>query len=392
MSDSDTTDHDRDAGADPEANFVTSEKPIRIDAGEGVRLTDDDGTEYLDCGASYACTPLGHSHPAVVGAAREQLERLTFVQASYPVDARDRAYAALSAAAPGDLSKVWLCNSGTEANEAALKFARAATGNSEIVATTRGFHGRTMGALATTWKDEYKEPFEPLAGGVEFVPYGDAAELRATVGEETAAVIMEPIQGEGGINEPPEGYLEAAREATAEAGAALIFDEVQTGVGRTGALWNCEKRGVTPDVLTTAKGVANGLPAGATLCADWIAADSGSHNATFSGGPVVAAALDATVSTVVEEEWPAHADEVGRYLRERLRETVGEEVREVRGEGLLVGVEVKRGANGIARDLALEHEILALPAGRTVVRFLPPLLFDESDADEVAEAMAEVMG
>jgi acetylornithine/LysW-gamma-L-lysine aminotransferase len=393
MRDTDTTDRDLDAGtaADPEANFVTSEKPIRIERGDGVFLTADDGTEYLDCGASYACAPLGHSHPEVVGAAREQLERLTFVQASYPVDARDRAYAALSAAAPGDLSKVWLCNSGTEANEAALKFARSATGNSKIVATTRGFHGRTMGALATTWKDEYKDPFEPLIGDVSFVPYGDGEELRDAVDGETAAVIMEPIQGEGGVNEPPAGYLAAAREATADAGAALIFDEVQTGVGRTGALWNCEKRGVTPDVMTTAKGLANGLPAGATLCADWIAAESGSHNATFSGGPVVAAALDATVSTVVEEEWPAHAEEVGAYLRERLDEAVGEEVREVRGEGLLVGVEVKRGANGIARDLALDHGILALPAGRTVVRFLPPLLFEASHADAVADAMAEVL-
>jgi acetylornithine/LysW-gamma-L-lysine aminotransferase len=375
-----------------DANFVTSEKPIRLESGEGVYLTSERGTEYLDCGASYACTPLGHSHPGVTEAAREQLASLTFAQASYPVDSRDRAYATLAAAAPGDIGKVWLCNSGTEANEAGLKFARSATGRSKLVATTRGFHGRTMGALATTWKSAYKEPYEPLIGDVEFVPYGDEAELREAIDGETAGVIMEPIQGEGGINEPPAGYLEAAREETEEAGAALIFDEVQTGVGRTGELWNCEKRDVTPDMLTTAKGLANGLPVGATLCADWVAEGAASHNATFSGGPVVSAALDATVSTVVEEEWPAHAESVGKYLRESLREELGDDVREVRGEGLMVGVEVKRGANGMTRDLALDHGILALPAGRTVVRFLPPLVLEERHADDIVSAMAEVVG
>ncbi len=375
-----------------DANFVTSEKPIRLESGDGVYLTSERGTEYLDCGASYACTPLGHSHPDVESAAKEQLEALTFAQASYPVDARDDAYAALAAAAPGDIDKVWLCNSGTESNEAALKFARSATGRSKLIATTRGFHGRTMGALTTTWKDAYKDPYEPLIGDVEFVPYGEEEELREAVDDETAGVIMEPIQGEGGIHAPPEGYLEAARDATAEAGAALIFDEVQTGMGRTGELWNCEKRGVTPDMLTTAKGLANGLPVGATLCADWVAEGAASHNATFSGGPVISAALSATVSTIVEEGWHNHAEEVGQYLREELRAEIGDSVREVRGQGLMVGVEVKRGANGMTRDLALEHQILALPAGRTVVRFLPPLVLEEEHADDIVAAMAEVVG
>ena len=373
-------------------SFLHSEKPIRLERGEGVHVYDDEGTEYLDCGASYACTPLGHSHPTVVEAARDQLERLTFVQASYPVDARDRAYAALAAAAPGDLENVWLCNSGTEANEAALKFARSATGNSKIVATMQGFHGRTMGALATTWTREYREPFEPLIGDVEFVPYGDGEALADAVDGETAAVILEPIQGEGGINLPPTDYLAAAREHTADASAALILDEVQTGMGRTGALWACERAGVVPDVLTTAKGLANGLPAGAALCADWIAEDPGSHNSTFSGGPVVSAALDATVSTLVEEEWPAHAAEVGEYLRSSLESELGDAVREVRGEGQLVGVELKRGANRAARDLALDHRLLALPAGRTVLRLLPPLVLDREDADRIVAALAEVVG
>ena len=375
-----------------EHNFVHSEKPINIERGEGVHLYGQDGTEYVDVGASFACTPLGHCHPAVVDAVAEQAGRLTFVQASYPVEARERAYDVLAAAAPGDLGNVWLCNSGTEANEAALKFARSATGDSKIVATMQGFHGRTMGALATTWTKKYREPFEPLIGDVEFVPYGDADALAEAVDDETAAVIVEPIQGEGGINVPPEGYLQSARELTEDAGAALIFDEVQTGVGRTGTMWASEPSGVVPDVLTSAKGLANGLPVGAALCADWIAEGAASHNSTFSGGPVISAALDATVSTVIEEAWPAHADEVGAYLRAELEDALGDSVREVRGEGLLVGVELKGGANAAARDLALDHGVLALPAGRTVLRFLPPLLFEDGHADAVVDAMAAVVG
>jgi acetylornithine/LysW-gamma-L-lysine aminotransferase len=374
------------------SGFVHSEKPIRLESGEGVHLYGESGNEYFDCGASYACTPLGHSHPRVTEAASEQLERLTFVQASYPVEARERANAVLEAAAPDGLESVWLCNSGTEANEAALKFARSATGKSKIVATMQGFHGRTMGALATTWQSEYRDPYEPLIGDVEFVPYGDGEALADAVDDETAAVILEPVQGEGGINRPPEGYLAAAREQTEKTGAALVLDEVQTGMGRTGELWACEHDGVVPDVLTTAKGLANGLPAGTALCADWIADNHGSHNATFSGGPVVSAAIDATLSTLLEEEIPAHAGEVGNYLETELRAAVGEDVREIRGEGLMVGIEVKRGANRVLRDLALEHNILALPAGRSVVRLLPPLVMDESDADRVVDALATVLG
>ena len=374
------------------SGFVHSEKPVRLERGEGVHLYDKDGTEYLDCGASYACTPLGHSHPAVTEAAREQLERLTFVQASYPVKARERANAALEAAAPAELANVWLCNSGTEANEAALKFARSATEKSKIVATMQGFHGRTMGALATTWNSEYRNPYEPLIGDVEFVPYGDSEALADAIDDETAALILEPIQGEGGVNRPPEGYLAAAREHTERAGAALILDEVQTGMGRTGKLWACEHEGVTPDILTTAKGLANGLPAGTALCADWIAESHGSHNSTFSGGPVVSAAIDTTLSTLVEEEVPPHAGNMGDYFESELRAAVGDDVREIRGMGLMVGIEVKRGANGILRDLALDHSILALPAGRSVVRLLPPLVMDKKDADQVIDALATVLG
>ncbi len=374
------------------SGFVFNEKPIQIEEGDGPYVYDDSGTEYLDMGASYACVPLGHGHEAVDSAAKSQIDRLTYVQASYPNSARTELYGTLAETAPDPIDKVWLCNSGTEANEAALKFARSATGNSKLIAAMQSFHGRTMGALATTWKDKYKKPYEPLAGDVEFVPYDDPDALREAVDDETAGVIVEPVQGEGGINPATTEYLEAAREATEEAGAALIFDEVQTGMGRTGSLWACEQTGVVPDMITSAKGLANGFPMGATLCRDWIAEDYGSHASTFSGGPVVSAAANATVRTIVDEGVPEHAESVGNYLQERLEDELGDDVREVRGEGLMVGVEVKRGAMRYLRELAMNHQVLALPAGRTVVRLLPPLTIEEEHADEVVEAVAEVIG
>jgi len=371
------------------SGFVFSEKPIEIVSGEGPYLYDDDGREYLDMGASYACVPLGHGHEAVDRAVREQLDELTFVQASYPVAARTALYDLLAETAPGDAGNVWLCNSGAEANEAALKFARAATGRSKIVATMQGFHGRTMGALATTWKDKYKRPYEPLIGDVEFVPYNDPAAMADAVDEETAAVIVEPIQGEGGINPGTREFLQTARVETATSGAALVMDEVQTGLGRTGRLWASDRVDVVPDMLTAAKGLGNGLPIGATLCRDWVAEAHGSHGSTFSGGPVVSAAAGATVSTLLEAELPARAADVGAYLRDRLAEL--ENARAVRGEGLMIGIEVGRGANGILRELALEHGLLALPAGRTVVRLLPPLTITREHADRAVAALAAVI-
>jgi acetylornithine/LysW-gamma-L-lysine aminotransferase len=376
------------------SGFVFSEKPIQIERGEGPYLYTDDGTEYLDFGASYAVAALGHAHPRVTEAVQEQVAKLLYVQASYPNSTRTELYEKLAALGTRSLDKVWLCNSGTEANEAAMKFARNATGRSKIIATRRGFHGRTMGALAMTWKEKYKEPFEPLAGGIEFVTYGDEEELEGAVDDDTAAVFLEPVQGEGGIHPASAEYLQAARDYTEDAGAALVFDEIQTGVGRTGTLWACEHAGVVPDMLTAAKGIANGLPLGATLCADWVADADPEHGSTFSGGPVVCAAANATLDTIVEEDIPGHAAQVGEYLISEIEAATEEHdlpIREVRGLGLMIGIEVKRGSNRLLRDLALNEQILALPAGRTVLRLLPPLTIEEEHADRLVEALVEVM-
>ena len=373
------------------SGFVFSEKPIEIDRGEGAYLYDTKGNEYLDFGASYACTPVGHCHPDVVDATTEQLEKLFYVQASYPHAARTALYERLADSAPVDIDNVWLCNSGTEANEAALKFARHATGRSKIIATKRGFHGRTMGSLAATWKDKYKEGFGPLAGDFEFVEYGDREAMAEAIDDDTAAVIIEPLQGEGGINPVPKAYLQSVRVETATSGAALILDEIQTGLGRTGELWAADKYDVVPDVLTTAKGLASGLPMGATLCRDWIAEDSGNHGSTFSGGPVVSAAAGATLEVLERESLPAHAAEIGEYIRTEIDSRLGDDVREVRGHGLMIGIEVKRGSNRLLRDLALNHDILALPAGRTVLRLLPPLTIERKHADAFVDALEAVL-
>lgn len=373
------------------SGFVYSEKPIEIVEGNGPYLYDDNGTEYLDMGASYACVPLGHGHDRVTDAITTQLSDLTYVQGSYPVAVRSQLYETLGHVAPGDIGKVWLCNSGTEANESALKFARAATGDTKIIATVQGFHGRTMGALSATWKDKYRDPYKPLLENVDFVQYGDADAMAKAVDDDTAAVIVEPIQGEGGINPASTNFMKMIRELTTEAGAALILDEIQTGLGRTGKFWACEHVDVVPDILTTAKGLGNGLPIGATMCRDWIAEEYGDHASTFSGNPLISAAAEATISTIIDENFPAHAAEIGTYLQKQLEIDVGDRVRDIRGEGLMVGIEVKRGANRILQELAIDYHILALPAGRTVIRLLPPLIVNKNHADHVVDALSEII-
>ena len=372
------------------SEFVFSRKPIEIAGGDGVYLTDTNGTKYLDAGASYACTPVGHCHPTVVDAVTAQAETLLYVQGSYPTAPRDELVDTLASLAPDGCSKVWLCNSGTEANEAALKFARSATGKTKIVAAMRGFHGRTMGALSATWKAAYRTPFEPLVEPVEFVPYNDEEALEEAVDDDTAAVILEPIQGEGGVYPGTESYLQTARECTQETGAALIFDEIQTGIGRTGTFWAAEQYGISPDILTSAKGIASGLPLGAVVCQEWIAAEAGPHGSTFSGNPLVAAAANATLSVVQKQDLATQAESVGLDIKQEL-EARDLPIRDIRGRGLLLGIQLKRGSNRVLREFALNEQVLALPAGRSVLRLLPPLTLSDHEAAQLVEAIEAVL-
>jgi acetylornithine/LysW-gamma-L-lysine aminotransferase len=371
-------------------NFIFSRKNININHGNGVHLYTVDGTKYLDLGASYACVPAGHNHPHIISAIQTQLEKLSYVQGSYPLSIRDDFYEKLVQISPGNIQNVWLCNSGTEANEAAIKFARHATQRSQIISTKQAFHGRTMGSLSATWKPTYKKGFEPLIPDFDFVTFGDIESLTDSISEDTAAVIVEPIQGEGGVNLPPSDYLQEVRKATEEVGAAMILDEIQTGLGRTGSFWNCNQTNVVPDILTSAKGMASGLPIGVTLCNDWIAENPGDHGSTFSGGPVICAAGNATIDVIINENLPENASKVGSYLLKELKDTIGSKTRDIRGSGLLLGIEVKRGSGPILTKLAKDHGILALPAGKTVVRILPPLTLNRSHADDFILAMNDL--
>jgi len=305
--------------------------------------------------------------------------------------AKNRFVEKLLAVAPQRTRRVFLSNSGSEAVEAALKFARAATGRTKIVAAMRGFHGRTMGALSATWKKEFREGFEPLVPGFEHVPYNDSDALFGAVDAETAAVILECVQGEGGIHVASPDYLPAAREVCDRTGALLILDEVQTGMGRTGRLWACERWGVEPDLMTLAKSLAGGVPIGATLASEAVErAFKGSHNSTFGGSALACAAGAAALDIVTREKLWERAEALGNLALERLRSLDSPVVREVRGLGLLLGIELKEKATPYVQALS-EKGVIVIGGGSTVLRLLPPLTIPEDQWTYALDMVSEVL-
>lgn len=365
-------------------------RPVAIVRGEGARLYDAEGRAYIDCVAGQGAANLGHSHPAVVAAVQAQAATLMSCPEIFHNDRRAAYLAELTAALPFP-ARVFLCNSGAEAVEAALKFARLLTGRPGVVAARRGFHGRTMGALSATWEPKYREPFAPLVPAFSHVPYGEPEELAEAVGAQTAAVLLEPVQGEGGVRPAPPGYLEAARRSCDEHGALLLIDEVQTGFGRTGRLFAIEHSGVTPDVLILAKSIAAGLPMGAVAIHERLGPlPGGAHGSTFGGNPLLCAAASAALRVYQEQELPRRAAAKGAWLMGRLRELQLPAVREVRGLGLLVGLELKTRVQPYLQAL-LERGVLALPAGPTVLRLLPPLVISDDELAEVVDAVAAVL-
>jgi LysW-gamma-L-lysine/LysW-L-ornithine aminotransferase len=371
---------------------VSSSRRLTLVRGQGARLFDEAGRSYVDLGATHGVGNLGSTPPEVVRAIEAQAKDLLYLGSGYANPVRTAFVDRLLSLLPGSFGSVFLSNSGTEAAEAALKIARSVTGRPKVVAAMRGFHGRTMGSLSATWRREFKESFEPLVPGFVHVPFNDVAALEAAVDETTALVLLEPVQGEGGVHVASEEFLKAARDTTSRAGALLAFDEVQTGLGRTGRLFAFERWGVVPDLLLLAKSLAGGLPIGATVVAgEVVPRFRGSHHSTFGGGPLVCAAGLAVLDFVTRERLPERAERLGTIGRARLGLLPPERVREVRGLGLMIGVEFRE---KVAPYLAkLESRgFLALPAGSTVMRLLPPLVISEEDWGAGLEAIAEVVG
>ncbi|MEM1448539.1 MAG: aspartate aminotransferase family protein [Planctomycetota bacterium] len=366
-------------------------RPLAFVDGEGARLYTESGEEYLDASASYGVASLGHAHPRVTAAIADQARRLVALTPSYANDARARYLDALTAVLPAPLDRAFLCNSGTEAVEAGLKISRLATERHGVVACARGFHGRTMGALSATAERAHRAPFTPLLQGVGHVRYGDAAALDEAITEETGAVVLEVIQGEGGVRPAPDGYLAEARRLCDERGALLVFDEVQTGFGRTGTLFACEREGVVPDVLCLGKGIAGGVAMGAAAFGPRVGAlPPGSHGSTFGGNPLACAAAHATLETLLDHDIPRRAAALGEHAQERLAPLVGGAAREVRGRGLMVGIELRTKVAPVLAAL-LERRVVALSAGRNVLRLLPPLVIEEDEWDAVLDRVLEVL-
>ncbi|NLG09313.1 MAG: aminotransferase class III-fold pyridoxal phosphate-dependent enzyme [Deinococcales bacterium] len=359
--------------------------------GEGARLFDADGREYLDCMAGIAVASVGHANPRLARALAEQAQRLIVAPQNLGNDVRTRFTDELFELVKPPLNRVFYSNSGAEANEAALKWARVATGRRGFVAVRHGFSGRSMGVLPLTWEPKYREPFGPFEPDVRFVTLGDARELEAAVDDTTAAVLLEPIQGEGGIRPASDDYLRLARELTRERGALLVFDEIQTGVGRTGTFLASEPSGVSADIVTLAKGLGGGVPIGATLMTDAVAAamPAGGHGTTFGGNPLSAAAGLAVLEEIQERDLLSAAKRLGERLMSGLRAAGGSAVREVRGRGLLVGVETAVPAGPVIQALR-DAGVLTIAGGGDTIRYLPPLVISEAEVDEVVARSAAV--
>jgi len=370
---------------------VYPKRPLALVRGAGARVWDADGREYIDCVGGQGAANLGHAHPAIVRAVSEQAHRLISCPEIFHNDQRARLLGRLAAVAPPGLERAFLCNSGAEAVEAAIKFARLSTGRNEVVAAMRGFHGRTMGALSATWAPAYREPFQPLVPGFRHVPYNDLDAMHEAITAETAAVILEVVQGEGGVHPAAPGYLPGVQLMCEERGALLILDEIQTGYGRTGRMFACEHHGVKPDLMVIAKSMAGGLAMGACLIGPRVGSlRPMAHGSTFGGNPLACAAALATLDAMITDDLPGRAARLGSYFMDKLQAIRSPLVRQVRGLGLMIGIDLKVKVTPVLQALQ-SAGVLALPAGSTVLRLLPPLVIEREDLDRVAEAIAATL-
>ena len=359
---------------------------VSLAKGLGAKVWDLEGREYLDFVAGIAVNNVGHCHPQVVQAIRKQAERLIHTSNLYYTE--NQVLLAEELKGLTGMKRAFFCNSGAESVEAALKLTRRATGKSKIVAATGCFHGRTLGALGATYKSMYREPFRPL-NEASFVSYNDTEALKAAVSKETGAVTLEPVQGEAGVYVPGPDYLRAARQICNDAGALLIFDEVQTGFGRTGRWFGKEHSGVHPDIMTLAKAIAGGLPMGAMLAAETVseAFQRGDHASTFGGGALVSAAALASIDVIRKEDLVLRSEELGAYMRFELKK-LGP--REVRGLGLMIGLDLDADCKQLIQKAA-QNGVLLNSTGDHTIRLVPPLVVTKEQIDKVVNVIGELL-
>lgn len=370
---------------------VYAKRDLVITHGQGATLYDEDGNAYIDCVGGQGAANLGHAHPAIIAALAEQSQQLISCPEMFYNPQRAALEEKLIGIAPKNMQRIFLTNSGTESVEAAFKFARYTTKRRKIIATMRGFHGRSMGALSATWNKHYREPFMPLVPDFQHLPYNNLDKLEAALDDGTAAVILEVVQGEGGVHLGTSDYLQGAQSLCRERGVMLIIDEVQTGWGRTGKLLALEHHDLQPDLVTLAKSIAGGVPAGAVLIGERVGELSpGIHGSTFGGNPLAAACALAALDVQEKEQLPQRAAELGAYVLEELQKIESPLIREVRGLGLMIGIELKQKVAPYLQALT-EKGILALPAGMTVIRLLPPLVIEKEQLDEVIAVLKEVL-
>ena len=374
---------------------VYAKRPLIITEGKGALVWDINGKEYIDCTGSYGVSIVGHAHPKVIEAIKRQSEILISCHASFYNDVRAEFLQKITQLTPQGLNKVFLANSGAETIECAIKLARKFSGKPEIVAMMGAFHGKTMGALSATWDKKYRDPFKPLVPEFKHVPSDDLEKVRDGISDKTAAVLVEPIRGEGGIRLPRDGFLKGLREICDEKNVLLVFDEVQTGFGRTGRMFAFEHWSVVPDILCLAKSVAGGLPMGVTVAREDIMGSlkTGEHSSTFGGNPLVCAAANATIDVLVNEKLPERAAMLGGYFKQKLEILQARRriIREVRGLGLMVGVELRVDALNIIIN-SMNRGALILDAGRNILRFLPPLVIQKEQIDKVLSVLDMVIG
>jgi len=368
---------------------VYSKRPVAIVRGEGAHLWDADGNDYIDCVGGQGAANLGHANPAVARAISEQARVLISCPEMFFNDRRAALEEKLCTIS--GLQRVFLCNSGTEAVEAGLKIARLITGRRGVVAAVRGFHGRTMGALSATWEKKYRAPFEPLLSNFSHIPYNNLEALRQAVSPDTGAVLLEIVQGEGGVNPGSAAFLEGTQALCREIGALFIVDEVQTGFGRTGKMFAFQHHNLAPDVLCLAKSIAGGVPMGAALFGERVGElPAQVHGSTFGGNPLACAASLAAIGYLEEHCLPERAEELGAWFLAELAQISSPLIREVRGKGLMVGIELKQKVTPYLQAL-MACRVMALPAGLTVMRFLPPLVISKADLEQVVSAVRTVL-